>query len=566
MLPPFRAMGLALVATVSTDAPRPVLVTNVRLSAATDAKPASILVRDGRIVRVEESAIEAPPDARTIDGKGALALPAFLDAYSFTGCTTPEPKAERDSPAKTSTDVLVDMREANRKGIQPAFRAADVFDGGTSLEEWRKAGFGALLSAPSGQLLSGQSALVVTRAAAARDAIVRASVFDHASFRSSGSGYPGTLMGSIAQLRQFFLDASRHGVLSSRRAAGKPGERVAFDADLEAAIAILADRRRVCAAVDEADDIERFAKLADEHGFALAIAGGREAWKRAKVLATRDTPVILVLPGGDEPEDPDAKDSKKKKEPSAEDAPWTYVEPLAVKREKRRLFDEEQNGARVLAEAGVRIAFGTGKDKPKDLLERVRKLIQAGLPREIALKALTDGAADVLGAAPGLGRLAVGSDASFALWTKDPLVEKDAVVAWIFVDGRSHEFDVDEKKKGGDSDKPDDGVDATGTWAITYEAPEVPSGELEIRMEKDGSVEGTLRGKSPDGAPVEAEMSGQVSGKKLKVSGTLQVGEFRAELVLEGELDGDSWSGSLTGVMPEGVGFSAQRTPKEEVR
>jgi len=567
MLPPFAAMGLALVAFVSTDVPRPVLVTNVRLSSATDAKSASILVRDGRIVRVEESAIDAPPDARTIDGKGALALPAFLDAYSFTGCTTPEPKAERDSPAKTSTDVLVDMREANRKGIQPAFRAADVFDAGTALEDWRKAGFGALLAAPSGQLLSGQSALVVTRAAAPRDAILRASVFDHAGLRATGPGYPGTLMGSIAQLRQFFLDAARHGVLSSRRAAGKAGERVPFDADLDAALAIFGKNRRVCAAVDEADDIERFAKLADEHGFQLAIAGGREAWKRAALLATRDAPVILLLPGGDEPEDPDAKDAKKKKkEPSAEDAPWTYTEPEALLREKRRLWSEEQSGARVLSEAGVRIAFGTGKDKPKDLLERVRKLVKAGLPRETALKALTDGAADVLGAAPGLGRLAVGCDASFALWTKDPLVEKEAAVAWIFVDGRAHEFDVDEKKKGGDSEKPDDGVDATGTWAITYDVPQVPSGELEIRMEKDGSVEGTLRGKSPDGAPVEAAMSGQVSGKKLKLSGTLEVGDFRAELVLEGEIDGNSWSGSLTGVMPTGVGFSAQRTPKEEVR
>ncbi len=566
MLPPFAAMGLALVATFSTDLPRSVLVTNVRLTTTADAKSASILVRNGRIVSVEESAIDAPPDARTIDGKGALALPAFLDAYSFTGCTTPEPKAERDSPAKVSTDVLVDMREANRKGIQPAFRAADVFDAGTALEDWRKAGFGALLSAPSGQLLSGQSALVVTRSAAPRDAIVRASVFDHASFRSTGSGYPGTLMGSIAQLRQFFLDAARHGVLESRRAAGKPGERIAFDADLDAALTILADHRRVCAAVDEADDIERFAKLADEHGFELAVAGGREAWKRAKLLATRNAPVILVLPGGDEPEDPDAKDAKKKKAPDAEDAPWIYTEPVAVLREKRRLWDEEQNGARVLSEAGVHIAFGTGKDKPKDLLERVRKLVKAGLPRETALKALTDGAADVLGASPGLGRLVAGADASFALWTKDPLAEKDAVVAWIFVDGRAHEFDVDAKKKGDDSDKPEDGLDATGTWMITYDAPQVPSGELEIRMEKDGSVEGTLRGKSPDGAPVTAEMSGRVSGKLLKVSGTLEVGDYRAELVLEGELDGDSWCGSLTGVMPGGVGFNAQRTPKEEVR
>ncbi|MCY2958790.1 MAG: amidohydrolase family protein [Planctomycetota bacterium] len=556
------AAGLALAASGPAHSPPPVLITNVRLSAALDAKAASILVRAGRIERIEEGTVDAPVDARTIDGKAALVLPAFLDAYTFGGCATPEPKAERDQPAKTSTDVLVDMREANRRGIQPAFRAADVFEGGEALEAWRASGFGALLSAPSGQLLAGQSALVATRAAAARDAIVRPSVFDHASFRSSGSGYPSTLMGSIAQLRQFFLDARHQGEILARRAQGKIGERPPFDADLQAAQECLAKRRVVCCAVDEADDIERFLALADQHGFSIAIAGGREAWKRARLLAERGIPVILTPEGGDEPEDPDAKDAKKAKEPQPEDVPWTYVEPVGAKRDKHQQWAEQRDGARVLAEAGVRIAFGTGKDKPKDLVERVRKLVAAGLPRETALRALTEGSAEILGAAPALGRLAAGSDGTFALWTKDPLTDKDAAVTWLFVDGRPHEFEVKAKSSGG-KDGPDDGVDATGTWSIAYDVPQVPSGELEIKMEKDGSVEGTLRGKSPGGAAVEAAVSGRVRGKTLQVSGTLAVEDMRMLLELEGDLDGDTWKGTLSGVMPVEIGFTAQRTPKD---
>lgn len=563
MLPLLAAAGLALAASGPVHAPGPVLITNVRLSTAADAKPASILVRDGRIERLQEGTIDAPIDARTMDGRAALVLPAFLDAYSFAGCATPEPKAERDQPAKTSTDVLVDMREANRKGIQPAFRAADVFDAGDALSAWRENGFGALLSAPAGQLLAGQSALVVTREAAARDAIVRASVFDHASFQSTGPGYPGTLMGSIAQLRQFFLDARRQGEILARRAAGKPGERPPFDADLAAAQDCLARRRVVCCAVDEADDIERFLALSNEHGFAIAIAGGREAWKRARLLADKKIPVILTLAGGDEPEDPDAQDAKKKKEPRAEDAPWTYDVPVAAKREKRRLWVEERDGARVLAEAGVRIAFGTGKEKPKGLVERVRKLVEAGLPRETALRALTEVAAEIVGASPALGRLAVGSDATFALWTKDPLTAKDAAVAWLFVDGRPIEFDAQDKAKKDAKDTPDEGVDASGNWSIAYDVPQVPSGQLEVQMDKDGSVEGTLRGKSPSGAPVEAALSGSVRGKTMKLSGTLEVEDMRMVLEFEGELDGDAWKGTLGGVMPTAVGFTAQRTPKD---
>lgn len=553
MLPLLAAAGLVLAA----NGPRPVLVTNVRRSTAVDAPSVSILVRNGRIERVADGALEAPVDARRIDGEGALVLPAFLDACTFTGCATPEPKSERDLPAKAATDVYVDMREANRRGIQPAFRAADVFDAGEALEGWRTSGFGALLTAPAGQLLSGSSALVVTREAAPRDAIVRARAFDHAGFRSTGSGYPGTLMGSIAQLRQFFLDAQRHKELLERRAAGKGGARPPFDADLEAAQDALAKRRVVCCAADEVDDVERFVALADEHGLSIAIVGGREAWKRARLLAERKIAVVLTPDGGDEPDDPDAKDAKKKKGPKAEDAPWTYAEPIAALREKRRLWVEDRDGARVLAEAGVRIAFGTAKDKPKDLLERVRKLVTAGLPRDAALKALTEGAAEIVGV-PALGRIAEGADATFALWTKDPLVDKEAAVAWLFVDGYAHEFDVDAAKTGA----PDEGVDATGTWTVTSDAPEVPDAQLEIRMEKDGAVEGTLRGKAPDGTAVEVSVSGTVRGKTLALKGSAEVGGTRMDLAFDGELDGDAWKGKVTGLKPEAVGFTAQRKPK----
>lgn len=563
MLSPLAAAALVVAVSASAEVPRPVLLKNVRLAAAADAPSASILVRDGRILRVETSDLAAPVDARTIDGKGALVLPAFLDAYSFTGCATPEPKPERDKPRSTSTDVLVDMREANRKGIQPAFRAADAFAPDDKLEDWRKHGFGALLSAPHGQILSGVSALAITRDVAPRDALLRASVFDHAGFDATGPGYPGTPMGSIAQLRQFLLDASRHRELVLRRAAGKPGERAPFDADLEAAQDLLARRRTVCAEAEDADDIDRFVKLGDEHGFALAIAGGREAWRRAPLLAERKIPVILTLDWGDEADDPDGKDAKKKKKPAAEDAPWTYDEPLASRQEKRRQWVEARDGAKVLSTAGVAIAFGTGKEGPKELLERVRKLVEAGLPRDVALRALTEGAAGILGVAPALGRVAAGSDATFALWTKDPLVDKEAQVAWLFVDG--HALELETKKKGSEA-APAEGVDATGTWALDYDAPQASDGEAELRMEKDGKVEGTLRGKSPDGSALEVKVSGRLSEKTLRVSGDTTIAGRSVELVLEGEIDGDTWKGTLTVPRADVLSFTAQRAPKEDHR
>ena len=112
----------------SQTSPRPQLyvVRNVRLADGADAPRASLVLRGGRIERVLDANAQVPSGAREIDGQGNLALPAFLDAFTFTGCATPTPKADRDLPPSFRSDVLVDMREANRKGIQPAFRAADA--------------------------------------------------------------------------------------------------------------------------------------------------------------------------------------------------------------------------------------------------------------------------------------------------------------------------------------------------------------------------------------------------------------------------------------------------------
>src|SRR6185295_7192715 len=108
-------------------------------------------------------------------------------------CTTPEPAVERDLAPKQASDVLVDMREANRKGLEPSFQAARAFAlAADPATEYRKNGFGYLLSAPHGQVLSGESALVTTRESASRDAIVLPSPFGHAGFRCAGAGYPTT--------------------------------------------------------------------------------------------------------------------------------------------------------------------------------------------------------------------------------------------------------------------------------------------------------------------------------------------------------------------------------------
>ena len=60
-------------------------------------------------------------------------------------------------------------------------------------------------------------------------------------------------------------------------------------------------------------------------------------------------------------------------------------------------------------------AFGSGGDSADDLLEHVRELVEAGLPREVALAGLTEGAAQLLGVEAHLGSLTVGHDMQISI-------------------------------------------------------------------------------------------------------------------------------------------------------
>jgi len=601
---PARAQGVAA----------PCVVRNVRLAEAADAPRKTLVLRHGRIEAILDEGAELPKGARIVDANGALAVPAFIDAYSFAGCVTPSPLAQRDVPLKPGADVLVDMRDANRKGIAPEFAAAEAFKTeGETDKRFRSSGFGAWLAAPHGEFLSGTSALVVSRDGAPRDRVRQAAVFQHAGFEATGGGYPGTLMGAIAQLRQFFLDARWVAELARRQAEGKPGRRPPYDAALSAVGDVLAKKKRVVCEAESANDIERWIALADEFGFELAIAGGREAWRRTDVLKARGIPVFLTLQWGEEVEDPAAKDKAKEKEkekekqgqeqkpgeapkaaaseaappvpPGQEPKPadpakpaaetpardaqkaWTYEEPLRARTEKRRLWEEQRDCALRLHEAGVTFAFGSGKDAPKDLLERVRTLVEKGLPAEAAQRALTSTPAELCGVGRALGAVEPGRDATFALWSKAPLASKDAKLVWLFVDGFAHEFELESNELKG---KPDEGVDGTGNWTLVFDSPDVKPASAELVMSRDGVLRGTLRFKSPfDDSDLEGACEGQVAGKKFKLAGRVKVANFEAEVAIEGEIEKNTWRGSATWKWSGGENTSAfkgERTPKAEPR
>ncbi len=600
-----RAIGLAvLVAPAGSQAaprPQPFCIRGVTLDRGGEHK-GTLLLRDGAIEAVLDEAAPAPPGMRVIEGAGLLCLPAFLDAYSRQGCTVPQPVTDQDLPPNELADALIDMRLANRKGIQPAFRAVDALAIPKELSEsWRKSGFGAVLVAPGGELLSGSSALATTREAAMRDLVLRDEVYALGAFAASGPGYPSTLMGYFAQLRQFLLDSGRQIELQQRYEQGRPGPRPPFDEQLAAGAALVAGEVSLLCEANESDDVERWLRLADEFDMRVSIAGGQEAWRIQDVLARRGMTVVLTLDWGKEVKDPRPEDEKKKKDEKAEakdeqadtagraetaepdeaaaaaetkpsEPAWEYEEPYAVRLERRKRWEEGRDCALRLHEAGVRFVFGTANGKPKELLENVRTLVETGLPAEVALAALTRDAAEFLGVERRLGRVEAGYDATFMLWRADPLSAKEASVAWSFVDGFPSEFKEEKKKerKDGSGEGPGEGIDPTGTWKLEFavEGEGIKEAELTLEMEKEGSLTGTLEVDNPmGGARVKTEVEGQVTGDELELECTLSFGEFEIETTLTATIEGDALDGDSSfhgpwSAEPTTQSFTGKRAPK----
>jgi len=584
--------------------PQPTCVQNVTLGFGEDANLATLLLREGRITAILEADAPVPPGMRIVDGEGLVCLPSFVDGYTRTGVATPAPDPDQDLPVDTGSDVRVDMRLANRKGIEPAFRAAEALEfGAKETDQWREAGFGLALVSPAGQLLSGTSVLATTREAAARDQVVQPDVFAHAAFqastpgaeegrRRSSGGYPSTLMGFISQLRQFFMDSQRHADLVARHQSGRPGMRPPFDADLEAGLTLIKGKQVLVCEAESNRDIERWIKLSDEFGLTIAISGGRDAWRVADLLVERDIPVFMTLSWGKEVKDPLEKSKKKKgkkgeeqagEEPEAEaeepeeteeveepaepeevegtedieeDEPvWEYEEPLAVRLAKRAEWEEKRDCALRLNEAGVRFAFGTGGEKPKKLMGKVRDLVEAGLPEDVALRALTTEPASLLGHSGRVGQIAAGYDATFTLWTKNPLTEKKATAVFVFIDGFPTEYERPEdkpEKENGEEGAPAEGVDLTGTWQLEITSERgTTKAALTGEMAEDGSFTGTITQENPmDQSTMESEVTGHVSGNDVELSYSFSIGEFSLDVTMTGTLEEDTFEGDSSSDTP----------------
>lgn len=396
----------------------------------------TIVIRDGLIVALG-AGVGVPADARVVDGTGLTVYPGLFDSFGTIGLAAVSPAgggvragggaaaalAALASPA-TSTREGNGSTADQPRGVEPHLSAADQ----VKLDEYaldgpRSAGIATALTVPGGGIFQGQSALINLAGASAAAMVIRPNVAQHIAFSSGrgfggGGGYPGSLMGVFAVLRQELIDAQRYKQLKAAYAKNPRNmQRVEFDPSLESLLPALAGQQPVVMAANSQREIERALDLGKEFGLKVMIAGGSEAYLVASRLKAEGVPVLLSL-----------NFPRRTVAPAADADP----EPLRVLRER---VEAPKSAAR-LAAAGVKFAFQSGGLTTwNDFDANLQRAVEGGLPPDQAIRAMTVTPAELFGVSDRLGTLEVGKIANLTI-TRGSLTDKAARINQLFVDGR----------------------------------------------------------------------------------------------------------------------------------
>jgi imidazolonepropionase-like amidohydrolase len=509
-------------------------ITNARIVTVSGPviEKGTVVIRDGLIAAVGAN-VTAPADARVIDGTGLTVYPGLIDANTSLGVPEPAPSPS-PSPGQGGGFLANLLRpptasttnSSQPAGLQPEVLAEDLIrPGGDAIETERSAGITTALTAPRTGIWIGQSALINLAGDTSQQMILRSPVAMHVGFTPLRGGYPGSLMGVFAQLRQMLLDAQRYREAQrvyeqSPRGLRRPSQ----DRSLEALLPVLDGRVPVVMYAEREREIQRALDFADEFKLKAIIAGGLESSKLADRLQKGNVPVLLSL-------------NFPKRTTAA--IPEADPEPLRTLRERV----EAPKTAGKLANAKVRFAFQSGGVSPiTDFVANAAKTVENGLSKDDAVRAFTIRAAEIFGVADRLGSIEPGKIANLTV-TRGDLFDRNSRITNVFIDGRP----IDLRPA-----TPAAGLPvniATGAWTL---AVDLGQGELAVtlNLQQEGDrLRGSMQG---------ALGSVDIANASVGPSGDIR---FTAPVTLEGQTTEATFTGTMTGNEMRGAVNITGRAP-----
>jgi imidazolonepropionase-like amidohydrolase len=372
---------------------------------------ATVVIGNGRILSVGATA-PVPAGAEIIDGTGLDVSPGFFDAMSQLGLTeigavnatndisevgAYNPQVDAATAIHPATDHIPVARvngithAVAAPGITSGFASSGPVIGGQAsafnLDGWTVEEM--LISRSVGMVVNWPS--------------VQARSFDTTTFTMRTRPYREAREDQTRQTRElarWISDAREY-----RAAKAKGGDRVTRNLKLEALAPYATGERPWLVRADRERDIrEALAFFVDTHKQRMVLVGADEAWKVATLLAEKKVPVIVgptqALPDSDD--DP---------------------------------YDATMAAPAALHKAGVTFALSTySSSDARNLPYEIGTAVGFGLPRDVALRAITLAPAQILGLDAQVGSVEPGKLANLVVSRGDPL-EIRSEITHVFIKG-----------------------------------------------------------------------------------------------------------------------------------
>ncbi len=531
----FFAFAFAINAQVGSYA-----ITNAKIVTVSGAviENGTVVIRNGLIESVG-AGVKAPSDAKIFDGKGMTVYPGLFDADTSLGIPS-QPAGAPGGGGQRGQTAGDDSNSNYADGLRPETMAASKLKAGDSqISAHRNAGFTTALTVDNSGIFNGQSAVINLAGDSVSEMIIRSPFAQHVTFTTLRGSYPGSLLGTFAALRQMFLDAKRHDELLKMYAKDPRGmKRPGADASLEALIPVVNGEQPVVFTANTEREIIRALDLAKEFKLKALISGGQESWKVADRLKADNIAVLLSL------------DFPKRTLSESKDAEPETLETLRLRAEVPK------NPARLKA-AGVRFAFHSGELKNmKDYFANAREAVENGLSEGDAVRAMTLTAAEILGVDNTLGSIEKGKIANLVL-VKGGLLDKDASVAYVFVDGKEFEQPKKPEKPAGGANAGGAAPRVAGTWNLTIDVPGQSVASTLTLEQSAQTLTGTL---SSDMFPATPIRDGKTTPTGFTFSVTVNVGGSDIPVAFDGRVTGNEVEGTID--TPQGpVAFRGTRVP-----
>lgn len=455
----------------------------------------TLIIKDGKIVAVGQG-LKVPAGAIEINAAGKYIYPSFIDIYSDYG--TPAQQQRQggfDFLARSQLTSNTKGAYGWNQAVRPEVDAYKVFAADPArAKALRDLGFGTVLTHVKDGIARGTGSVVTLADEKENLVILKERASAHYSFTkgSSTQSYPTSMMGSIALLRQTYLDARWYKTRPARE-----GVNISLQAWSD-----LQNLPQIFDAGDKWNDL-RADRIGDEAGVQYIIKGGGNEYQRIADIKATKAPFILALnfPLAQDVEDP-------------ADARFVSLTDL-------KHWELAPTNPAALEKAGIPFCLTAAELRdPKSFLTAVRTAINYGLTEKTALHALTKMPADLLGIGNTVGTLDAGKVANFLI-TSGPIFNERTAIFQNWVQGEKYGV------------KDDAYNEMRGRYKVVLNTP---NGPVNYSLDfKSPSSAVTLRDKDTvtsrfyyDGRSVRINVAPERSGDaNLRLTGTVSGTEWR---------------------------------------